>query len=305
MIADPATSPQVRESLMLATEAREYARSLGLDVSDQYTRYAEWEGDRVVTTVVATEAGSISPAGFDFPIVGRLPYKGFFDPGLAEEEAARLEARGLDTCLLAVPAYSTLGWFADPLTTPMLRGGPVRLVETVIHELVHATVFATDAADFNEGLATFVGEQGMLRFFESRGSSPEPLARVRRRLADDRRVESAMLAFRTEVAALYAESPPGEEQRRRRAALERGTRERLAALPLETRDPAALSTRLRLNDACLSISSTYTADLGRYADVLETLDGDLGALIAAAREAAATDDPRTHLLGPGRAAARE
>src|SRR5690606_7040703 len=157
VLADPRTDAALRERLALVAPVLEYAREIGLDVGSQYTTYADWPGDRVVTAVVATRPGEVDPAGFWFPLVGRVPYKGFFSLERALREAEALAADGLDTCLVPVSAYSTLGWLPDPVTGPLARRGAAALVETLIHELVHATVYVPGDATFNEGLATFVG----------------------------------------------------------------------------------------------------------------------------------------------------
>ena len=140
-------------------------------MNEQYTSYVEWPGDRVVTTVVATPPGSLEPRPFWFPIVGSVPYKGFFDPARAHEEAERLRAEGLDTCQVPVRAYSTLGWFEDPVTGPMLRGSEGALVETLLHELTHATVFVKSQADFNEGVASVRGRRGIRALLRGDGRS--------------------------------------------------------------------------------------------------------------------------------------
>jgi predicted aminopeptidase len=292
VLSDPATSDDLRRQLELVQEARAFAAELGLDVEEQYTSYVPWPGDGIVTSVVATRPGEVEPAGFEFPIVGHVPYKGFFDPALAEQEAQGLRERGLDVCVLPVPAYSTLGWLADPITDPMLRNGDAYLVETVIHELVHATVFFADQADFNEGIANFIGQEGAVRFYERRGDGE----RIRAKVADDRRIQRALLAFRERVASLYAEQPAGPDRDERRAELEVQARNALAALPLVTRDTDVLAEGARLNDACLSIAATYAADLPRYEERLRTLGGDLSALIGLARAAEATTDPRAAIL---------
>jgi predicted aminopeptidase len=295
VIADPATPAPLRERLALAPEARELARALGLEVGGQYTSYVAWPGDRVVTTVVATRPGEVDAAGFWFPIVGRVPYKGFFDPARARAEAERLRARGLDVCEVPVPAYSTLGWLDDPLTEPMLRAEPGRIVETIVHELVHATVFLPDAADWNEGVATFVGQEASVAWRAAAGPSPEA-QRERERVQDDRRLAAALLAFREEVADLYAREPAGLEREAARRSAEERAREAIAARPLATRSAAELAAAVRLNDACLALVGTYSADLPRYAEALAAAGGDLRAFVERVRDAAKSPDPRAALL---------
>jgi predicted aminopeptidase len=300
VLEDPTTAPDVRDHLLLVQEARQFARDLGLAVEGQYTSYADWPGDRVVTTVVATRPGELEPVGFRFPIVGRVPYKGFFDLDRAEQEAERLRSKGMDVCTVAVPAYSTLGWFDDPVTAPMLHLGEGGLVETVLHELVHATVFAASAARFNEGVATFVGEEASIRFFEARdGVESESAVARRERVTDDRRVAAALLELRESIAEIYEEEAPGTQRRAARAELAKRARERIAALPLRRSDPSQVSARLRLGDACLALVGTYQADLPRYAERLDALEGDLAAFVAEARQAATRGDPGANFLEDG------
>ncbi len=295
VIADPATPAPLRERLAWIHEVRAFASRLGLEVDEQYTSYVEWPGDRVVTTVVATPPGSLEPHGFWFPIVGRVPYKGFFDPARAEEEAERLRTDGFDVCVVPVRAYSTLGWFEDPITGPMLRGSDGALVETLLHELVHATVYLPSEADFNEGVASFIGEEGSVRFFaETRGS--EAAARERERVADGRRIAASVLAFRREVEQLYASVAADGPRAATRAAAETRARASIAALPLQTRNAAQVASQLRLSDACLALARTYAADVDAYAARLASLGGDLTAFVARMREAAETEQPRGALL---------
>jgi predicted aminopeptidase len=249
-----------------------------------------------VTAVVATRPGEVEPAGFWFPIVGTVPYKGFFDPARARAEADRLRGRGYDVCEVAVPAYSTLGWLDDPLTEPMLRGGPGRIVETIVHELVHATVFLPDAADWNEGVATFVGQEASVAWHSAAGRAAEA-ERERARVEDDRRIAAALLSLRDEVARHIAGDPAGAERDARRREAEARGREAIAALALTTRDAAAVAAAARLNDACLALAGTYAADLAGYAEALAASGGDLGAFVARLRAAAGAPDPRAAVLG--------
>ena len=122
MLAAPQTPPELAERLRLAGAVRAFAGELGLDVGEQYTSYVDWPGDRVVTTVVATRPGEIEARGFWFPLVGRVPYKGFFEPALAEREAERAAPRAASTpASFPVLAYSTLGWLGRPADAPPSR----------------------------------------------------------------------------------------------------------------------------------------------------------------------------------------
>jgi predicted aminopeptidase len=293
VLADTATPPAARESLALVESVRSYAQRIGLRVGGQYRAYAAWPGDRVVTAVVATRAGEIEPAGFWFPVVGTQPYKGFFDLARAEREAAELRARGLDTCLVAVPAYSTLGWFDDPVIAPMLQGGTGPFVAMLLHELVHATVFIASDADFNESVATFVGQEAAVRFFAERGDTASA-AGERERAADERAVASVLASLRARIAELYA-TPDDGARSATRSQLESDARAALRALPLTSRAAGELATRIQLQDACLALAGTYQRDLPVWARRLEAMGGDLPAFVSAARAAARTANPRTAL----------
>jgi len=298
VLDDPATESELRDELARVEAVRSFAAGLGLQVGDQYRSYAAWPGDRVVTAVVATRPGEIEPAGFWFPWVGHVPYKGFFELASAEQEAVRLRSEGLDVCLVPIPAYSTLGWLADPVTTPMLEGGTGVMAETLIHELVHATVYVPSDADFDEGVATFIGEEGAVRFFEG---DPEAQARQRARVADERALARALSELRARIAALYADPDPGDGARAaRRAALEMEARTALAALPHENAEWAAA---LPLNDACLALAGTYERDLDEYAALLAEHGGDLRAFVETVRAAARASDPRAALGLPVRSPA--
>lgn len=293
LLADPTTPAELREQLELVGSVREFATQLGLEVGGQYTSFVAWPGDRIVTTVVATRPGEVEPAGFRFPLIGTLPYKGFFDPDRAEAEAGKLRAEGLDVCVFGVRAYSTLGWLDDPVTGPMLRRNPGELVETLLHELVHATVYVAEHIDFNEGVASFIGEEASVRFYRARNALADA-ERRRTEVADSRAIDVEMLRFRGAVAELYesgADSPQAE-----RSELERDSRERIAALELESRDAAAIAPRLRLNDACLALAGTYASDVDRYAARLDALGGDLPRFVDLLRESAEADDPKAALL---------
>ena len=289
VVGDPATEPTVRDALALVPDVRRFAEALGLRVGAQYRAYAPWPGDRVVTALVATEPGRIEPYRFWFPFIGRAPYKGFFEIDRAEREAEALRAQGLATCLVPVPAYSTLGWLADPVTQPMLRGGVGRFVEMLLHELVHATVFVAGDADWNESVATFVGQESVVRFYAARGDAAAA-DRERARVTDERIVAASLGALRDRIAALYA-TPALDDRAAAREALEREARAAIAALPLTSQDAPALAEALPLADPCLALQGTYEHALPRWSARLDEMDGDLAGFVAAAREAAHAKDP--------------
>jgi predicted aminopeptidase len=249
-------------------------------------------------TVVATRPGEVEAAEFRFPIVGRVPYKGFFDLAAAEREAESLRDDGLDVCLVGVAAYSTLGWLADPVTEPMLGSDDLELVETLLHELVHVTAYVPSDADFNEGVANFIGREAAARYLGERGlagdarSAAALEAEQRERNADARSLADALRRFRAEVEALYRSSEPGPERDAERRALESRARSGLARLLLMRSDSAEIAQRIQLGDACLALRGTYSDDLPRHDALLASLGGDLRAFVERLDRAATADAPR-------------
>jgi predicted aminopeptidase len=289
---DPAHDEQTRELLRLVGAVRSYALELGLRVDGQYTSYVDWPGDRIVTTLVRTRPGSLEAVPHWFPIVGELPYKGYFDQDRAEAEAERLRVEeGFDVCVSAITAYSTLGWLDDPVTSPMLAKGAASLTETLFHEWVHSTAFFPNEVDFNESVAQFIGRQASIRFFENVSvESTQKLpdaARVRAAISDRRAIDEVIQTF----ADLLLEIQDVDDRVLLRAVAEAEVRDALAALPLRVLDPQRVASAARLSNACLALRGTYVQDLARHAQVLAELNGDLEAMIARLAEWADTDRP--------------
>jgi predicted aminopeptidase len=166
VIDAPETGEATRAKLELVRSARTFAaEELELDVGDSYTTFSQLDRDTLLMLVTAAPKVSFTPYTWWFPIVGRVPYKGFFDPADAEAEAARLEAEGYDTHLRPSGAFSTLGWFNDPLLSTVLDYDDVALASTVIHEVTHNTTFIGGQVAFNESFANFVGDVGAVEYF--------------------------------------------------------------------------------------------------------------------------------------------
>ena len=161
-----------RAKLELVLAVRQFADAqLGLRVGGSYSSYAVVDGSQVLHVVSAAPRDRLVPYTWWFPIVGRVPYRGYFDPADAEALAAELRWEGYDTLVRPAIAFSTLGWFDDPLPSTLLQQDEARLAETVIHELTHNTLYVPSAAAFNESFATYVGLRGAEQFFAARGDA--------------------------------------------------------------------------------------------------------------------------------------
>jgi predicted aminopeptidase len=203
-----------------------------------------------------------------FPIAGEVPYKSFFDEQSALAAQAELLAAGYDTWLGRSTAYSTLGFFRDPITDTMLQRGVIGLVDVLIHELAHARLYVPGETDFNEQLASFVGRQGSLQYFSSRSDGdPIVMAAVHDYFDRKREVELLMEAALHELQRLYASGRPGAEiLRLRRRVFARVERD-LAALY-----PDAAPEELRVNTARLLQFARYAGST----EYLERLWQDAG-----------------------------
>lgn len=208
VLGRPDLDAETRRKLALVREARRFAaEAIGLDVQDNYTTYYDVGGPAVAYALTAAPKDALEPVTWWFPIVGRVPYLGFFEKADGEARRDALLAEGYDVVLRGVPAFSTLGWFADPVFSTMLAMEDARLVSTVIHELTHATLFIPGAVEFNENLATFVGERGATLFFEQADGADSPRARAVGESFEDARRFGAFLAEMMEGLRAYYARP--------------------------------------------------------------------------------------------------
>ena len=163
-----------REKLELAIEVREFmAESLNLNTKSNYSRYVHLDRKYVTYAVNASPKDQLKTYKWSFPVIGSVPYKGFFNKAKAVEEAEELEKKNLDTHVRGVAAYSTLGWFEDPLLSSMLRMKDHHFINTLIHETVHANLYISDHSKFNERVASFLGQLGTEAYYQKLNKSSE------------------------------------------------------------------------------------------------------------------------------------
>jgi predicted aminopeptidase len=205
--------PVVRRKLELVLAARQYAKdSIGLKTEESFTTYSKLDRDTLVLVLSAAYRDKLVPYTWWFPIVGRVPYKGFFDFDEAKNAAKKLHDDGFDVALRPSAAFSTLGWFNDPLTSTTLARDSLELVNTVIHEVTHNTFYAPGRAVFNESFASFVGARGAAAFFRSRGQ-PEAAAKVDAEWADEKILGDFWTRLSNSLDSAYAEHPDSKPAR--------------------------------------------------------------------------------------------
>ena len=219
VIQDPATTPSLAARLALAQKARLFAwQHLGLPNNRSYTRYVDLHRNYVVWNVFATPRYSVEPLLHCFPIAGCVAYRGYFAEADAKAEVARLKNAGNDVTMGGVSAYSTLGWFADPILSSMLRWDDDELDGTIFHELAHQLIYVPDDTAFNESFATFVEGEGLREWHQSRGMSEQD----DRQEAMDKGFTHLVLDLRERLKKLYGSAAIG-------AAMEVGKQREIAA----------------------------------------------------------------------------
>ena len=202
------TDDTLRKKLQLLIDAREYASTeLGLPQNDSYSTYVDTGRDYVTWNVVAAPEFSLSPKTWCFPIAGCVSYRGYFAEEEAEAYAGKLLEEGFDVVVGGASAYSTLGWFDDPLVNTMMRGGDLRLIGTLFHELAHQKLYIKDDSNFNEAYASFVEQQGVRQWLADNGkedSIPAYDAYLQRQVD----FGDLLQATRTELINLYRQTLP-------------------------------------------------------------------------------------------------
>jgi predicted aminopeptidase len=281
-IADYMQSPEIaldaREKLQLVLDVRDYARTvLGLDVGGSYASYSYVDRPELSFILTAAPTTELKPYTWWFLIVGRVPYKGYFSRADAEAAAANLQANGYDTSIRPAAAFSTLGWFDDPLLGHLLRYDKTTLAEVVFHELFHNTLYIKGAGAFNESVANFVGARGAIDFFRDRFGEESA---AHRRALEEWQEELEFAAFIEQLAAqlkgLYGKDIPLKEKLSLREEIFADAKERWAE-----RVAAKPSHRFRnfpkqpLNNAVMIHLMLYLKELRVFEDLYEALGNDL------------------------------
>ena len=278
LVRDPRTPNDAREKLKVVLAARNYAKdSLKLRTKDSFTTYSRLDHDTLVLLVSAAYRDTLKPYTWWFPIVGRVPYKGYFDFDAARRAAKDLAADGFDVYVRPSDAFSTLGFFNDPLLNTTLKGDSLGLANTVIHELTHNTYYASGQAPFNESFAMFVGARGAAAFFRSRGQEAAA-ARLDAQWEDDKLLARFWSRVIASLDSAYAAHPGDKAARiavrdtvyvRARAALVGEI-----APQFKTINPR-YAERVPLDNASLLARRVYASDLDVFDQVYEKEGRDL------------------------------
>lgn len=299
-IRDPKTDPKVRTKLILAQEAHDFAiQKVGLKKTNNYTTYVDLGRPYVSWVISAAPRWRLEHHQWSYPIVGKMPYKGFASEDDAKEEQNRIEAKDLDTFLRGVSAYSTLGWFQDSVLSSMLRAEEHDLVNTLIHETVHATLYIKNSADFNERLAVFVGNRATEQFYLSKEGPDSPtLKTIQAEYEDDRAFSDFIGPQLAKLKAWYEELPESRRDPEIKKARLRQIQEefKTKVLPNMKTKTYRRFPEIELNNARLLFYKTYMQDLSVFDQLYQKTNSDWGQFLACARTLEKAPKPEDALL---------
>ena len=259
---------------------------LGLRANKNYTKYVELPRDYLAAVVSACAKDSFTRHEWWFPVTGRVPYKGFFNEEEARGEARALQKKDLDVWVRRVDAFSTLGWFSDPLYSYMKNYPVLRLADLIIHEQLHATVFFAGASEFNENLAAFVGSEGARLYMARRyGEDSEEYAAMKNQKADSASYISFLQGLAAELEALYKGPSSREEKLREKENVIEAAKARFEENydTLFKSDAFRGFIQLPVNNAYLDLFRLYYAKDSWLEDFYRRSGRDLKKFIAAAK----------------------
>lgn len=278
LVVDSTVDLATRERLRLVLDARRFAvDSIGLDAKESFTTYSQLERDTLVLVVSAAYRDRLQSFTWWFPIVGSVPYRGYFDFQEARAVGRDFLARGLDANVRPASAFSTLGWFNDPLVSSTLRLDTLDLANTVIHELLHNTFYAAGQTPFNESFANFVGARGAESFFRSRGQA-RAVELVSEGWADDKLLGAFWGTVYHALDSAYSRYPDDSLARltARDSVFARARRSLLDDLAPRMRTvPRSALQRITLDNAALMARRIYLTDLWLFDEVHRRSGGEL------------------------------
>lgn len=307
-INDPATLPATRTRLIQVEQIRDFALGeLGLPDNGSYRSYVDLQRPYVLWNVFAAPEFALTPLQSCFPLVGCLSYRGFYAEADARAHAAQLQRQGHDVYVGGVAAYSTLGWFSDPVLNTMLRWSEIELAGVIFHELAHQKLYVPDDSAFNESFATAVQEEGLRRWLgQHEDTSLQQTAQLEARRREDflRLVD----ATRANLQQLYASGQSPEQMRVAKAQVFEDMRARYAELKIGWEGYSGYDGWFArdLNNARLLAVATYHEWVPAFRQLMRAAEGDLSRFYADAELAAQLPPPaRRRWLSGWRAMAVE
>lgn len=283
ILKDEEVDEEIKEGIRLVQEVTEFSeKRLGLQSDGSYETFYQVQGEALIYLVSACPKDNLEPYTWRFPIVGEMEYKGFFSKKDAAKEIKKLKERGFDTCLQHAIAFSTLGWLSDPIYSTVLDHHPVIVMNIIIHELVHNTIFFKGETEFNEQLASFVAEKGTLLFINERfGRSSQFYGLALNLTQDEELIAKFFEELHNDLQELYdAQDLTREEKIKKREEIFAHGERRLTELSKQLKSGKVSGPVKRLNNAVIVAHRRYRIPPdGLLIQVYEALGEDVKGLM--------------------------
>jgi predicted aminopeptidase len=288
VLASGVLSAGEEQRLRLFGEVKAFGATLGLSATGNYSTYARtWP--HTIYNLSACKPLSFDPRTWWFPIVGTVPYLGFFTSEALDTQRLRLESQGYEVYTRVVNAYSTLGWFEDPVLPAMLTWSEAQVAETVLHELAHATLWIPGSVPFNESFASAVGEAASDQFLVQKyGRDSAEVSAAREATEDGLRFQALLQALYAELDSNYRSMATDEDKLRRKEELYASLDDRVLASEIVAKPRYLQVVRTQTwNNPRLMQFRTYNTGEAEFAVLLARSNHDIHAFIDAVRTATA------------------
>lgn len=259
-------SPETKKKLLLIQDVKVFAeKELNLKKTKNYNSYVDLKRPYVSYLLRVSEKFDLKTYEWSFPFMGNFPYIGYFDKEEALEEQKSFQKKGYDTYVRGVSAYSTLGWFNDPILASMMSYQDHDLVNLIIHETIHATIFIKSHADFNEQLATFLGNKGMELYYLKKEGASSPTMKKYRGYKHDQKIFSQFITYEiAELKKWYKANPDKNIQKKKKRLKDIQVRFKKQILPKMQTQAFHYFSKIELNNAKLLPYATYLQDLSDF-----------------------------------------
>jgi len=296
MIDDPNLEEEEHDKLLWVRDVRDYAHStLGLKIKKTYRTYYDTKDGPAVYNLSASKKDALVPKTWTFPIIGEIQYLGYFKLSQAQEKAQELQKQNYDTTIYGALAYSTLGYFNDPVFSSILILDKAQLAEVVIHELTHNTIYKAGDSEFNESVANFVGRKGArLYVIATLGPTSELLTEMDQKQEDDAAVNAFLAEFYTQLETYYARTDlTSAEKIAGREEIFQAARDKFNTVIAPTlHNPSAFATvaQMPTNNAWVLLNHRYNKSLDVFEQVYQACGENLSEAVKIFKQAQTATD---------------
>lgn len=295
VLNSPSVKEETKKKLRLSLKVREFVeKDLSFKPTQNYKTYVDLKRPYVTWVLIVSPKNDVKAHQWKYPIIGALPYRGFFSKEETVEEEKKWDKKEYDTFIRGVTAYSTLGWFDDPLLSSMINGEDSDLVNLIIHESAHATLFIKSQADFNERMATFLGNKGAeIYYAKEEGVGSATLKKIR---AEDEE-EKLFSAFITDEIKSLKEWYKANPELKGRDERIKEIMQRFATVlkPKMKTNRFSRFEKVELNNAYLASLNTYVYDLSDFEKLYDHVKGDFSAFLKVCKNLSTEKDPSQKL----------